>query len=173
MAAALLDDIDDRITGDRRRGFEYLRAQVASGDDCEDLPHALVHPDPVFKNVVENARVLTLIDWTGAGVGPRVVGLATLLMGALRRTGWDRAALENIASAYRAHVQLEARELERLGSALLIRQLWFAAWNYWTRTMKGNPPAGTEWWMPLPRTLYEPLGRAASPAFTRSSPLVL
>ena len=39
--------------------------------------------------------------------------------------------------------------------------------------MKGNPPAGTEWWMPLPRTLYEPPGRAASPAFTRSSPLVL
>jgi len=45
--------------------------------------------------------------------------------------------------------------------------------KYWTRTMKGNPPAGTEWRMPLPRTLYEPLGRAASPAFTRSSPLVL
>src|SRR5262245_45687858 len=110
--------------------------------------------------------MLTLIDWTGAGVGPRIVALAPLLMGALRPTGWDRAALENIASAYRAHVQLEARELERLGSALLIRQLWFAAWNYWTRTMKGNPPAGTEWWIPLPRTIYEPLGRAAGVAFS-------
>ena len=39
-------------------------------------------------------------------------------------------ALENIASAYRAHVQLDAYELERLGSALLIRQLWSGAWNY-------------------------------------------
>jgi hypothetical protein len=33
------------------------------------------------------------------------------------------------ASAYRAHAQLDACELERLGSAL-IRQLSFAAWNY-------------------------------------------
>jgi hypothetical protein len=53
-------------------------------------------------------------------------------------------------------------------SALLIRQLWFAAWNYWARTMKGNPPVGSER-MPLPRTLYEPLGCAAGAAFTLTS----
>ncbi len=84
-------------------------------------------------------------------------------MGALRPTGWDRDALENFWAAYRAHVQLEASEIERLGSALLIRQLWFAAWNYWTRTVKGNPP--NEWWMPLPKAIYSRLGRAACAAF--------
>jgi hypothetical protein len=62
-------------------------------------------------------------------------------------------------------VQLEASEIERLGSALHIRQMWFAAWNYWTRTVKGNPPTGTEWWMPLPKAVYSPLGRAARAAF--------
>jgi len=165
LAAALLDDIDDRITGDRRRGFDYLRAQVASADDCDDLPVALIHPDPVLKNVIAKDAALTLVDWTGAGVGPRIISLAPLLMGAVRPTGWDRAALGNIAAAYRAHVQLEPGEIERLGSALLIRQLWFAAWNYWTRTAKGNPPAGTEWWMPLPAAIYTPLGRAARAAF--------
>lgn len=86
-----------------------------------------------------------------------------MLMGALRPTGWDRDALENFWAAYRAHVQLEASEIERLGSALLIRQLWFAAWNYWTRTVKGNPP--NEWWMPLPKAIYSRLGRAACAAF--------
>jgi prolyl oligopeptidase len=55
---------------------------------------------------------------------------------------------------------IEASEIERLGSALLIRQMWFAAWNYWTRTVKGNPPSGTEWWMPLSKAIYAPLGRA-------------
>ena len=85
-------------------------------------------------------------------------------MGALRPTGWDRDALENFWAAYRAHVQLEASEIERLGSALLIRQLWFAAWNYWTRTVKGKPPTGTEWWMPLPHPILAPLSRAARAA---------
>jgi len=165
LAASLLDDIADRLTGDRRRGFEYLREQVASADDCADLPRALAHPDPVLKNVIQKDRVLTIVDWTGAGVGPRMVALAPLLMGAIRPAGWDREALENIGAAYRAHVQLDTSEIERLGSALLIRQLWFAAWNYWTRTVKGNPPNGTEWWMPLPKAIYAPLGRAARSAF--------
>jgi len=165
LSASLLDDIDDRITGDRRGRFEALRARVASADDCADLPRALVHPDPVPKNVIAKDRVLTMVDWTGAGVGPRIVALAPLLMGALRPTGWDRETLQNIWTAYRAHVQLDAGEIERLGSALLIRQLWLAAWNYWTRTLKGNPPSGTEWWMPLPSAVYAPLTRAAREAF--------
>lgn len=165
LAAALLDDIDGRITGARRRAFEGLRAQVAGADDCADLPRALVHPDPVLKNVIAKDGAMTLVDWAGAGVGPRAVSLAPLLMGALRPTGWDEAALERIASAYRTHVQLEEREVERLGSALAIRQLWLAAWNYWMRTMKGTPPAGNEWWMPLPSAVYAPLVRAARAAF--------
>ena len=157
LAAALLDDIDDRITGSGRHGFDTLRQQVASADDCADLPHALVHPDPVPKNIVVNGGELTLVDWTGGGVGPRIVGMAPLLMGALRPTGWDRDALARIMKAYRAHVKLEDREIDRIGAAMAIRQLWFAAWNYWSRTMKGNPPTGTEWWMPLPKAVYAPL----------------
>lgn len=165
LARALLDDIDDRITGNKRKGFEYLRSQVASADDCSDLPHAIVHPDPVLKNVVAHDGDLTMVDWTGGGIGPRLVGLAPLLMFALRPTGWDRAALENIASAYRAHVRLEPDEFDRLGAALLIRQLWFAAWNYWSRTVRGTPPNGSEWWMPLPHAVYAPLARGARAAF--------
>jgi len=160
LAAALLDDIADRIPASGRQRFESLRQVVATADDCGDLPHALVHPDPVMKNVVSTPdRQLALVDWTGGGVGPRIVSLAPLLMHALRPTGWDGKTLEMLAKAYRAHVQLEDREIDRLGSALLIRHLWRAAWTYWTRTIKGNPPSGTEWWMPLPPRAYAALSR--------------
>jgi Ser/Thr protein kinase RdoA (MazF antagonist) len=115
----------------------------------------------VLRNVIAKDGVLTIVDWAGAGVGPRIVSLAPLLMGALRPAGWDRTALTAIAAAYRSHVQLDASEIERLGSALLIRQIWLAAWNYWTRTVKGHPPSGTEWWMPLPNPILAPLSRAA------------
>jgi hypothetical protein len=71
----------------------------------------------------------------------------------------------NVAAAYRAHVQFAANEVERLASALRIRQMWLAVWNYWTRTIKGNPPTGTEWWMPLPNAVHAPLIRVAREAF--------
>jgi len=166
LAGALLDDIADRIPPAGVQRFESLRQVVAMAHDCSDLPHALVHPDPVMKNVVSTAdRQLVLVDWTGGGVGPRIVSLAPLLMHALRPTGWDRDALAMLGKAYRAHVQLEDREIDRLGSAVLIRHLWRAAWTYWTRTIKGNPPTGTEWWMPLPPRVYDALSRYGRDAF--------
>lgn len=166
LAAALLDDVADQIPPANQSRFEYLRQVVAMAHDCSDLPQALVHPDPVMKNVVSTPdRQLVLVDWTGAGVGPRIVSLAPLLMHALRPTGWDRELLAELAKAYRAHVQLEEREIDRLGSALLIRHLWRAAWTYWTRAMNGNPPMGTEWWMPLPPRAYEALSRYGREVF--------
>ena len=165
LAASLLDDIEDWITGDRRRAFEYLRGQVASADACADLPLALVHPDPVLKNVIAKDGAVTIIDWAGAGVGPRIVGAGAVADGRAPANRMASGGARQHRGGVQEQVQLEEREIERLGSALLIRQLWFAAWNYWTRTVKGNPPTGTEWWMPLPSAVYAPLGRVARAAF--------
>ena len=112
MAASLLDDIDDAspvIGGE----VQYLREQVASADDCADLPRAPAHPDPVLKNVIQKDRVLTIVDWTdhASSRSPVADGSA--------QAGWDREALK----PGRLARTLDTSEIERLGSALLIRQL--------------------------------------------------
>lgn len=160
LAAALLDDIDARIPPRNRAPFERLRADVSGAGDGNDLPRSWVHPDPVLKNMIAAAdRSITLVDWAGAGVGPRLFCLAQFLGVAQTTSGWDRAKLGVIAAAYGAHVQLGADEIERLGEAVRIRRLWLAAWNYWTRTMRGKVPKGDEWWLrrtaPLDGSLVE------------------
>jgi Ser/Thr protein kinase RdoA (MazF antagonist) len=148
LAEALLADIDDRIPSRARAGFERLREAVDAADDCSDLPRSLVHPDPVLKNMIANrADAITFVDWSGAGSGPRVVSLAQFIPVARTTKGWDRTKLGVIADAYRAHVTLTPEEIDRIGAAMRIRHIWLAAWNYWTRTMRGNPPKGDEWWL--------------------------
>jgi Ser/Thr protein kinase RdoA (MazF antagonist) len=149
LAAAMLDDVADRIPAARRRRFDDLRAQVAEADDCADLPVGLTHPDPVLKNAVRTDDGVVLIDWTGVGRGARLPSLAWFVGTVAGARGeWDRDRLAAIATAYRAHVQLEPAELTRVGSALAMRRLWLAAWNTFTRTWQGNPPTFDEWWVP-------------------------
>jgi Ser/Thr protein kinase RdoA (MazF antagonist) len=167
LAAAFLDDIADRIPDALRPPFERLRRAVATADDCADLPHALVHPDPVPVNVVATAdRRMVLVDWTGAGRGPRIVSLASLLSATRARGSWDGAKVAAVAAAYGPHVQLTADEIDRLGAAVRLRRLWLAAWNYWTHTVRGRPPAGDEWWIPRDPAVEDALVPVARAAFT-------
>lgn len=148
LADALLADISERIPSRRRVAFDQLRAAVAGADDCGDLPQSLVHPDPVLKNMIARRdNPITLVDWAGAGRGPRVVSLAQFLGVALTTSGWDRSKLSTIADAYGAHVKLSPDEIDRIGAAMRIRPMWLAAWNYWTKTVTGKPPKGDEWWL--------------------------
>ncbi|HEX3647123.1 MAG TPA: phosphotransferase [Pseudonocardiaceae bacterium] len=96
----------------RAFGPERPAAQV-DGDDGADLPHAFVHPDFVPANAIATPDGgLVIVDWTGAGRGPRIWPLAFLLWAAAR----VHPRLVGLAfSYYRKHVELEPAELARLG----------------------------------------------------------
>jgi len=62
-----------------RAAFDALREQVATLDAAQGLPEGLIHPDFVLANVVATPGGMVLVDWAGAGRGPRLWSLAFLL----------------------------------------------------------------------------------------------
>ena len=65
-----------------------------------------------------------VIDWTESGRGPRLAGLANMLshpVHAHADTWFDDTVIEAIIGGYTQHVRLQPNELERLGSAILVR----------------------------------------------------
>ena len=60
--------------------YDGLRRELDDVDDGAGLPAALTHPDFVLANVVAPAAGgMVVVDWTGAGTGPRAWTLAFLL----------------------------------------------------------------------------------------------
>lgn len=115
VAASWIDQIDNRVpTGDRRH-LDQLRSALHEADDGSGLPVALIHPDPVGKNTVRVADGFAYIDWTGAGVGPRVASLDWML-------GPGESAPRTI-SGYSEHVNLTDEEWERLPGVMESRSL--------------------------------------------------
>ena len=124
-AAALLADLDGRVPAEHRQLYELIAELLPEGDDAKGLPEAFVHPDPVRNNVVVTPGGPVLVDWTGAGTGPRLASLAGLLHSA----GPRHAAA--VLAGYREHVELTPGELDRLEGVLWIRILWLSAWQCW------------------------------------------
>ena len=89
------------------------------------MPEAFLHPDPVKGNVIVTPCGPVLVDWAGAGRGPRLASLAALLHTAGPRHAGD------VLAGYQAHVGLTADEFDRLEGVLWIRPLWLAAWQCW------------------------------------------
>lgn len=148
-AAEYLASVDARVPAGGRAAFEALRDQVAAADPCTDLPAAVIHPDPVVANVIATPAGPTLVDWTGAGRGPRVASLVVLLQSvAVGPAGLDPGAVDPVVGAYRGHVAPEPDELARLGAALRLRGLWLACWMYALAVSSGRVPTGHEWWWP-------------------------
>jgi Ser/Thr protein kinase RdoA (MazF antagonist) len=147
-AAAHLAGVESRVPPAGRPAFEELRAGVAAADACDDLPVAVVHPDPVVKNAIATPDGPALVDWTGAGLGPRVTSLAVLLQSVAAGSGGDLGAVDPVVAGYRAHVALGPEELARLDPALAIRQLWLASWMFALTAGSGGVPTGREWWWP-------------------------
>jgi Ser/Thr protein kinase RdoA (MazF antagonist) len=109
-----------------RAAFDALRAEVAGLDAAEGLPEGLIHPDFVLANVVATPGGMVLVDWAGAGRGPRLWSLAFLL--------YTEAAKEPrragvVLLGYRDYVTLEAEELDRLGAVARARPLILSAWS--------------------------------------------
>jgi Ser/Thr protein kinase RdoA (MazF antagonist) len=127
-AAALLDDLDGRVPPQYRQVHDALREMLPLGDGAAGLPEAFIHPDPARSNVITDPGTPdpVLVDWTGAGTGPRLAALAVLL---------NSVAPQHVAevlAGFRAHAgDLTAEELDRLEGVLWIRPLWLACWQCW------------------------------------------
>jgi len=127
-AAELLDDAVGQVPARQLAMFDRLRDAVDQADDCDDLPHALVHPDFVPANAIPTPdERLVLVDWTGAGRGPRLWSLGFLLWA----TGAVHPRLIELAvSRYRKRASLDPEEIARLEGAIMGRPLMLDCWSF-------------------------------------------
>ena len=127
---SLLDDAAARVPASQRTLYETLRQAASQTEDCDELPQSLIHPDFVPANAIASASgATTLVDWTGAGRGPRLSSLAFLLWAAGTN---GLGPLDSVTSSYRRHVQLEGTELDRLADAIAARPVILACWAFAT-----------------------------------------
>jgi hypothetical protein len=126
-ARAMLEDHASQI-GRRDLGdYHRLCDLVEQSDDCSDLPHAFVHPDFVLANAIPvTDERLVIVDWAGAGRGPRLRALGFLLWAS---GSMHPRLLELVCSRYRRHVTLEEGELARLGGAIGGRPTMIECWS--------------------------------------------
>jgi Ser/Thr protein kinase RdoA (MazF antagonist) len=126
-AREMLDEARSRASARDLASFDVLEDALDLADDCDGLPEALIHPDFVLANVVATAEPsMVLVDWSGAGRGPRLWSLAFLL---LAEGAKDLRRVELALAGYRRHVQLEPEELERLEAAIPARPLVLTIWG--------------------------------------------
>jgi Ser/Thr protein kinase RdoA (MazF antagonist) len=165
-ARAWLGSVQDRVPEPGREPYESLRELLSNTDACDDLPRALVHPDfvPVNAIATPGGRV-TVVDWTGTGLGPRVASLANLLLSVVgKHEGSLTARVDAVVHGYRRHIELEDEELARLGEAMWIRPLLFGCFYYRSSVTSGYIPTGREPWWP-DRKPIDSVARSARAAF--------
>src|SRR6202050_4644330 len=79
-AARILDEAEECIPAGERKAYAALRAEVASLDGGDGLPHALTHPHLVLANVIPSpSRGMVMVDWTGSGQHPPVCATGHLV----------------------------------------------------------------------------------------------
>jgi Ser/Thr protein kinase RdoA (MazF antagonist) len=126
----LLDATAPRVPPSQRGLYESVLQIASATETGRGLPEALIHPDFVPANAIGPAAgETTLIDWTGAGRGPRLWSLAFLLWAA---GAANLRAIHAAAAAYRPHVRLEQAELTRLSDMIAARPVILACWEYAT-----------------------------------------
>jgi len=126
-ARLMLEEAESRATARELGTFTTLTEELDSLDAGDGLPEAFVHPDFVLVNVVATAQPgMILVDWAGAGIGPRAWALAFLLWAEAAKDP-RRAALA--LAGYRRHVKLEPEEIERLPAMMRARPLIFDIWR--------------------------------------------
>jgi len=124
---ALLAECADAATAADRAHYATLTRELADADGGDGLATALIHPDFVLANVIASPeRGMVLVDWTGAGRGPRAWSLAFLLYAEGAKNP-PRADL--IVSGYQRQVALDPGEIERLPAMMRVRPVVLAAWS--------------------------------------------
>jgi Ser/Thr protein kinase RdoA (MazF antagonist) len=126
-ARLMLEQAEEGAPGRELGAFTTLAEELASLDGGNGLPVAFLHPDFVLANVVATAQPgMVLVDWAGAGTGPRAWPLAFLLWAEAAKDP-RRAALA--LAGYLHHVKLEPEELKRLPGMMRARPLIFDIWR--------------------------------------------
>jgi Ser/Thr protein kinase RdoA (MazF antagonist) len=128
-ASRMLTDAARIIPDDEQAAYQALRAEVDGLDTGDGLPEALTHPDFVLANVVATRDGMVLVDWAGAGRGPRAWSLAFLLYAEGAK---DLRRVDLVMVGYRRHVTLTSEELDRLAGMIRARPLVLAAWSVCT-----------------------------------------
>lgn len=127
-ARQLLAECEANVASRDGAHYETLRRELSDLDDGSDLPQALLHPDFVLANVVASrGQGMVLVDWAGAGSGPRLWPLAFLLFAEGAK---DPRRVDLVAAGYRRHVTLEPAELSRLERMIPARPVVLAVWSY-------------------------------------------
>jgi Ser/Thr protein kinase RdoA (MazF antagonist) len=125
---ALLAECADAAAPADQPHFATLARELADADGGDGLPTALIHPDFVLANVIASPEQgMVLVDWTGAGLGPRAWPLAFLLYAEGAKNP-PRAGL--VLSGYRRQVTLEPGEIERIPAMMRVRPTVLAAWSF-------------------------------------------
>ena len=83
----------------------------------------------MLANVVATPGGMILVDWAGAGRGPRAWSLAFLLYAEGAK---DLRRVDVVLAGYRRHVTLEDEELARLAAIAQSRPLVLSVWSVCT-----------------------------------------
>jgi Ser/Thr protein kinase RdoA (MazF antagonist) len=124
-----LDTFKAQTAVDKHEHIDRLKLELSAIDRLKGLPLAIVHPDFVPANVIENSSTddWTIIDWAGAGCGPRLTSLGPLLMAAGARG--KLILVDSVMSGYDSHVNLDISELDHLSTTIRARPLAMACWE--------------------------------------------
>jgi Ser/Thr protein kinase RdoA (MazF antagonist) len=125
-AEQLLVSVAHLIPDGERAAYDAFLAEIRALDTADGLSAALTHPDFVLANVVATPDAMVLVDWAGAGRGPRVWSLAFLLYAEGAK---DLRRLTPVLEGYRRHVTLTEPELGRLAAIIHARPLVLSAWS--------------------------------------------
>lgn len=117
-----------------RGRLDRLDADLDATSDLEHLPRSLIHSDCQLLNTIRAADgTVSLIDWNGAGLGPRIVPLGLVLYSAVVQTAGepartvDLSMVEPIARGFALHASISDAELSHLADAIRFRPLVIAA----------------------------------------------
>jgi Ser/Thr protein kinase RdoA (MazF antagonist) len=114
-AVAMLEAARRRVPAAQRTIYDDLCKGMEQSEDGRGLPRAFIHPDLVPANAIAAPGGAVIIDWTGAGVGPRIWPLAFLLWAC----GRDLRRVDAAVAGYRRH-------------AIGVRPLVFVVWGFCT-----------------------------------------
>lgn len=108
--------------------YETFLTELLRGEDFHDMPQALIHPDFVPVNMIKvDVGNWVVVDWAGAGIGPRIWSLGFLLWAAGLR---DLQCVDAVVTGYRKYINLEKEELAGLTNAMGVRPVVFNCWNF-------------------------------------------
>jgi Ser/Thr protein kinase RdoA (MazF antagonist) len=128
-ARTMLETFKAQHKTDNLEHVDRLMSELGQIQGFEDLPSTIVHPDFVPSNVIGNASTgnWTIIDWAGAGCGPRLISLGFLLL--VAGVKGKMTLVDSVMSGYASHVKLEQSELDRLSMAIFARPLTMNCWE--------------------------------------------